>query len=445
MRKLPSSNQQDRRTFLTTLGWTAVGMAAAEAIRWSELQAFAQDSSPQELPTSGELLPEMAPFDQAIQDFVLLHQIPGASVAVTDQGRLVLARGYGFADRDTQEPVTPESRFRIASVSKPVTAIAVMTLVQQGKLDLQTPFLEILDLSESIESAGDKFDERQRLITVRHLLEHRGGWDRDASFDPMFRSVEFAQQLGVDPPAGPQTVIAAMMRVPLDFAPGEKYAYSNYGYCLLGRIIEKIAGVSYEAYVKSSVLDPLKITSMQIGATRREDRKANEVSYYHSGEDSSVFASDLGQPVPSPYGGWYLEAMDAHGGWISNAIDLARLAVAVDHPSPDSILDEAHATMMMERPDGLAGWTEAGEPKETYYGLGWMVRPKEPGFNLWHSGSLPGTSTVVIRRHDGRNFIALLNTRQSLETKNLGSDLDRLMHAAAAKVEQWPIVNLFES
>lgn len=100
-----------------------------------------------------------------------------------------------------------------------------------------------------IDAAGSEFDVRQREITIRHLLEHRGGWDRDKSFDAMFEPVRFAKLLDVPAPAGPREVIRAMLRQKLDFNPGERYAYSNFGYCLLGRVIEKLSGMTYEAYV----------------------------------------------------------------------------------------------------------------------------------------------------------------------------------------------------
>ncbi len=113
-----------------------------------------------------------------------------------------------------------------------------------------------------------EYDERLDDITIRHLLQHRGGWDRDKSFDAMFRSVDFAKALGVDPPAGPDTIIRVMLGKPLDFDPGHRYAYSNYGYCLLGRVIEKLSGESYEQYVKTKVLAPIGVTAMRIGATQ---------------------------------------------------------------------------------------------------------------------------------------------------------------------------------
>ena len=215
--------------------------------------------------STGKSDPRLASYDRRMREFLEKHRVPGASVAVTVDGRLVHARGYGYADIAKQEPVQPTSLFRIASISKPITAVAVLQLVEQGKLKLEDKVFDVLESQSEIEKAGSDFDPRLKEITIRHLLEHRGGWDRDKSFDAMFQSVRFARDLGTPPPAGPAEVIRAMFRQKLDFAPGERYAYSNFDYCLLGRVIEKLTGKAYEAYVKEHVLAPLGITSMRIG------------------------------------------------------------------------------------------------------------------------------------------------------------------------------------
>ena len=393
--------------------------------------------------------PTLAAFDELGRQFLERHAGVGLAIAVTDQGRLVHAAGYGYADLAQATPVTPQSLFRIASVSKPITALAILKLREQGLLDLDDPLLSHLSLEPAIAAAGDAFDPRWRDITIRHLLEHRGGWDRQQSFDAMFRSVDFAQSLGLPPPAAAGGVITAMLRQPLDFNPGQRYAYSNLGYNLLGRLIEQKTGQDYGSYVEQKLLEPLGITRMRLGRTRLEQRQTDEVRYYHPGEARSVFAADLDQRVPSPYGAWHLEAMDAHGGWLASAVDLARLAAALDDPAACPILTAASLTEIRQRPSEAAGHN-GPQPKDVYYGLGWQVRQLaqttadgQPQFNLWHSGSLPGTATILIRRHDGRNFVALLNSRVSPTGSSVGSDIDPQLHRAAAEVAEWPTVDLF--
>lgn len=380
-----------------------------------------------------------ASYDRLISEFMKEHRVPGVSVAVTDRGKVVFARGYGYADIAAREKTQPTHLFRIASISKPITAVAILQLIERKKLSLDNKVFEILDSEDDIKAAGDKFDPRLRDITIRHLLEHRGGWDRGQSFDAMFQSVRFAKQVGVDAPADQAAVIKAMFSQKLDFDPGQRYAYSNFGYCLLGRVIEKISGQGYADYVKEKVLVPIGITTMRIGATRLDGRAKNEVRYYHPGTGKSVFAGDLDREVPHPYGAWHLEAMDSHGAWIASAVDLAKFAAAFDDPDRCPILSKESIELMYRRPPGLAGHEEDGSKKDVFYSLGWSNRVVGDGkLNHWHTGSLPGTATILIRRHDGRNFTALLNCRVSPSANHLGRAIDSLLHEAADEVTDWP-------
>jgi N-acyl-D-amino-acid deacylase len=389
---------------------------------------------------TGTLPDELNSFDKMMQRFIADHKVAGASLAVTTQGRLVAARGYGYADLATRTPVSRDSLFRIASISKPITAVAILQLVERNKLTLETKIFDILDVKWP-----EKSDERQKIITIRHLLQHRGGWDRAKSFDGMFQSVRFAKDLKVDPPANANQVIQAMLSQPLDFPPGERYVYSNYGYCLLGRAIEKLTNTGYEEYVKKHVLSPLGITNMRIGKTHRAGKAPNEVTYYDPRLGTSVFAADLGLQVSAPYGEWYLEAMDSHGAWIASAVDLARFATAFDDPESCPILSAASIKEMHIRPEGEAGFEKDGKPKEVFYTLGWINRLLPDGkIDHWHTGSLPGTATILIRRHDGKNFIALFNGRVSPKAAHLGRAIDPLLHEAANAVTEWPTIDLFK-
>lgn len=394
--------------------------------------------------STGERDERLASFDRMMTSVLARHRVPGAALAVTDQGRLVYARGYGYADLAAREPITPTSLFRIASISKPITAVAILKLVEEERLSLDDKVFDLLDEYLEERKEGETWDERQREITIRHLLQHRGGWDRDVSFDAMFRSVRFAKQFDAPPPAGPDIVIRAMLREKLDFDPGQRYAYSNYGYCLLGRVIEKVTGKPYEKYVQEAVLAPIGVNKMRIGRSRLAGRHPGEVRYYDPGRGPSVFAEDLGEITPWHYGGWHLEAMDAHGGWIASAVDLARFACALDDPQKSKILLPASIETMHERPPGFAGHDESGSPKDTYYSLGWMNRVVSGGkLSHWHTGSLDGTCSILIRRHDGRNLIVLFNARVSPYVAHLTRAIDGLLHQAADEVEQWPEEDLF--
>ncbi len=291
---------------------------------------------------SGEDDPNLRPFDDLMTDFVRRNKIPGAALAVTKNGRLVYARGFGYADLSTREPVRPESLFRIASVSKPITAVAVLQLVEQKRLTLSDRVVDVLKLEEKAPEPS-RIDPRWRKVTIHDLLRHTGGWDRDQAFDPMFRSVPFARAAGAEPPADQNQVIRAMLGKPLQFDPGERFAYSNFGYCLLGRVVETVSGESYEDYVQAHVLNPLGIQDMRIGRTLREGRLPGEVAYYVKEDQTapSVFGADVGKPVPPPYGAWYLEAMDCArrldrlgGGSRSLRLGVRRGGTGADNPEP---------------------------------------------------------------------------------------------------------------
>ncbi len=382
---------------------------------------------------------QLQAFDHLMQRFIEQHHVPGAALAITKGGKLVYSRGFGYADIAAKEQVQPTSLFRIASVSKPITAVAILQLIEAGQLKLDDPVFSILDFEAEIKAAGSAFDKRLRNVTIRHLLEHRGGWDRDLSFDAMFQSVRFAQQLNVPPPAGQREIIIAMLRVPLDFEPGERYAYSNFGYSLLGRVIEKLSGQTYATYVQQRVLAPAGISAMRIGATRLDGRQPGEVRYYAPGNGSSVFHADLGEDVSHCYGAWHLEAMDSHGGWIASAEELAKFAIALDDPTKSPLLSAASIAQMYQRPKGSAGYHDDGSPKKSFYSLGWSNLELNDGrINHWHTGSLPGTATLLLRRHDGCNLIALMNSRVSPEVEHLGRTIESELNKLADSITEWP-------
>ena len=384
--------------------------------------------------------PKLASFDRLMISFIEAHKVPGAALAVARDGQLVYARGFGYADVEAQQPVQPNSLFRIASVSKPFTSAAIMQLVQAGNLKLSDTWYPILGLHPRNDQ---HLDPRLRQITILELLQHRGGWDRDKSFDPMFRSVLIAKTLGARPPADQEQIIQYMLGQPLDFDPGQRYAYSNFGYCILGQVIHKVSHEPYEQYVRQHVLAPLGIHNMRLGRSLPRYRAPGEVKYYGKGMGTSVFAENLGQKVPWCYGGWDIEAMDAHGGWIASAVDLVRFGAAFDHPEHSKILSARAVEETFARPPGEAGM-DKGKPAVVFYGCGWSVREVGGGkINTWHTGLLDGTSTLLVRRADRLTWAVLFNASEDPQGKNLANQIDPLVHQAADQVKRWPDKDLF--
>src|SRR5678815_344992 len=277
----------------------------------------------QEIPITGAAMPGMGSFEQSVSDVMQKYSIPGGAVAVVRDGKLIYARGFGYANVENKTPVQPDALFRIASVSKPITSAAIMTLVEEGKLRLDdrvAPYIAHL-----APPPGATVDPRWEQITIRHLLDHTAGWDRDkpnGGFDPMFRPAIAAAAVGAPAPASAETIIRYMKGMPLDFDPGTKFVYSNFGYAILGRVIERLSGMPYEEYVRTRVLQPVGANRTRLGRTRMSEALPGEVKYYMPGEPGlglaapgvpSVFPG--GGTAPVTYGGFYLEAMDSHGAW----------------------------------------------------------------------------------------------------------------------------------
>ncbi len=370
--------------------------------------------------------------------FLNANGAPGAAFAVGRGSKLLFARGYGIADPDQKTPVHADALFRIASISKPITAVAIFRLVEQGKLNLDDRITELLELD------GYR-DERWSRITILDLLRHTGGWDRDADGDPMFRSVQIARQFDVEPPAQTEHIIRWMITRPLNFDPGSRYSYSNFGYCLLGRAIERVTAMSYADAVHNLVFAPIGVTRARLGKTRQTAH--GEVRYVEKpGTTGRSVFPPVGEPVPLPYGTFALEPMDAHGGWIASAPDLVRFACMLDADDPAKrLLSPEHLKLMFARPDGRAGHNDDGSPKPVCYGCGWSVRTVDDSnrINTWHSGALDGTSTILVRRHDGFRWAVLFNSRRASASRELASLIDGPVHEAVNAVTDWPEDDLF--
>jgi N-acyl-D-amino-acid deacylase len=386
---------------------------------------------------------DLASFDEIMESFVIENKVPGAALAVAKDGRLVYARGFGYADPDAKTPVAPRALFRIASISKPITAAAILRLVEMGKLRLDDPVFALLKI-EAL--PGIEPDPRLKQITVRQLLEHTGGFDRGKSFDPMFRPIKIAKAVNAPPPADPEHIICYMMGQQLDFSPGTRYAYSNYGYCVLGRVIEKVTGKSYETFVRDAILEPLHMSNTRLGKTLEHAK--GEVRYVDlkGRTAAAVVGPERGKQVPLPYGTWYLEAMDAHGGWLSSAPDLVRFGSSFDDPAKCPILKADNIRTMFARPAGRPGHDKAGKPLDSYYGCGWQVRVVDgKGITTWHNGALDGTATMLFRRWDGLCWAALFNARENPSGEYLGGLIAARVNEAADRVKHWPAKDLFKN
>ncbi len=327
--------------------------------------------------------------DASLQGLMQRYNIPGLSVAIVKNEKLVFAKGYGLASKEYNEAVSTSSLFRIASISKPITAVAVLKLVQDGKLSLDEKVFGAAGILNEYGPVPAHSDINR--ITVKNLLDHKSGW-ADNPDDPMFS----------DPSRSHHQIIEdVVLHRPLAYIPGTTYAYSNFGYSVLGRVIEKASGMSYTRFVEEEILHPAGITDMKLAGSTLAERDPNEVTYYQTEWD--------------PYA-YNLPRMDAHGGWLATASDLLRLMVRIDRNS--------------NKPDFISPT---------------LLDTNYFGFQNWsHTGSLPGTSTVLTRLNDEYSFAVLANTRDNRAPHLINEELNAILRQVILSKSAWADVDLFD-
>jgi len=367
--------------------------------------------------------------EKTISNFLERYKIKGASVAVTKDGRLVYAKGFGFADEENAEKVEPGHVFRLASVSKLITATAIMRLIEEGNLSLEDKvFGPDGILSDSMYL--DYKDPRVESISLQHLLTHKAGWSRYYG-DPLFMPHVVARRMNVELPVQPEDVIRYSLTRRLNYTPGTRYSYSNLGYVVLGKIIEEVTGMDYEDYVQYSLLHPLGIQNMQVGQGFYEQRAPREVRYYDVSGDQNVLAyNSRDQYVPRVYGGNDISLLGAAGGWIGSPAEVLKLGVAIDgcNSSPDILLPESIEEMTDSRSNryNMIGW-KGGDGRGTW----------------WRTGTLTGTSALLVRQNNGINWIIVMNTT-TWKRSRIHSETSRTMFRAISSVEKWPEYDLFD-
>ncbi|MCS7020036.1 MAG: serine hydrolase domain-containing protein [Cytophagales bacterium] len=372
--------------------------------------------------------------DSAVEKFRTRWLLTGLSLAIAQHGRLIYAKGFGYANQEKQEAMTPQHRFRIASVSKLLTAAAVMQLVERGRVSLSDKvFGRNGILSDSMYLHAK--DKRIYDIEVRHLLQHTGGWRNIFRADPMFIPLEIAAHMRHSPPINLDVIICFMLSQKMLAQPGTFFDYSNFGYCLLGRIIEKISGQSYESYVQQHLLAPLGIRHMQIGRNRYEERLPNEVTYYdHPGATLRPDIDGSGKQVTRPYGGTDVTLLGAAGGWIASPVELLRLVLSLDGMAsvPDILSQESIRQMTCYSASNLSDTTRCLE-------MGWRYCNEREWVRTGYFG---GTHAVVCRRQDGIAWVLLCN-QSSWRGPYFSFELLSEMEKILSTVKIFPQRNLF--
>ncbi|MBP9987496.1 MAG: serine hydrolase, partial [Bacteroidales bacterium] len=375
-------------------------------------------------------IPELDRMDREIERFTRYWNFTGVTLAVTDNDRLVYCKGYGM--KDEHLPMTPGTLMRIASVSKLITATAIMRLVEDGSLSLESKVFGDDGILNDTTFTNVIKDKRYYEITVGQLLRHESGLSNRWG-DPMFCTRDIILQNKLEGAPDHNTLVKCVVRRPISFEPGTTYRYSNFGYLLLSMVIEHVTGENYEKWVQQNVLEPAGCRDMHLAGNFYHERRLNESRYYMQPNAGVVAPFDGTQDsVISCYGGADIRALAGAGGWIASAPELARFVCAIDGLDgiKDIISDKSRHTMTS--PDELS-----------HKPFGWAS--SDANGTLTRSGTLDGSTVMVKYYPDGQCWILIVNTdawRGPHQSSSNAAELDRLREKYSGSL---PDINLFET
>lgn len=300
---------------------------------------------------------------------------PGAAVIVQRDGETILRKGYGMANLELEIPVEPDMVFRLGSITKQFTAVAVMMMVEEGKLRLDAPITEYLP----------DFPLKGKRITVENLLHHTSGIKGYTEMDT-FRAVS-----KLDKTVG--EMVAFFRDEPFEFEPGTEFRYSNSGYFLLGAILEKVSGKTYARLIEERIFRPLGMSHSYYD--RPETLIPRRASGYAGGKGSYRNADYISMTLPY-----------AAGSLASSVDDLALWDASL---YGDRLLSAASRRRL---------WTAGvlADGRGTHYGYGWGLFRAGKHEVVWHNGGIDGFSTSAIRLPEEKVFVALLSNNPELPT-----------------------------
>lgn len=340
--------------------------------------------------------PPLHRMDGEIERFMGKWGIKGLSLAVTRNDSLVYAKGYGWADEETGERMEPTHIMRIASASKLVTAVAVMKLCEEGKLDLNSRVFGQDGILNDTAYTNAIRDPRLFDITVDHLLRHKAGFGMGAG-DPMFNTSDIISAKKLQGPPTNEQLVEIVLPRKIAFTPGQGFRYSNFGYMLLSLVIERVTGKSYWDYVSSDVLQPAGCHRFRPATNYYADRHPDEVRYYGPDTVKVEEYNGSGRMVDIVYGGRNVNGLVGAGGWCATASDLARLVAATDkYPRVSNILSNASI-------DSLTAYS-----KDDRKSRGWSEI--DEGGKWRRTGTLSSTHTLIERFPNGECWVLITNS-----------------------------------
>jgi serine beta-lactamase-like protein LACTB, mitochondrial len=354
------------------------------------LTVLAAGSAAQALPS--EVIHQI---DTLVEQARTAEQLPGVSVAIAMNGKVIFTKAYGWADLENNVPATPESLFRTASVAKPMTAVGALELAEAGKLDLDAP----------IQKYCPAFPEKPWPITTRELLGHQSG----------IRAYQNREILSTVHYVNTIDGMSFFKNDPLLFEPGTKYFYSTYGFTVVGCVIEGASGEKYPEYMAEHVFKPAGMDHMAI-----DDVYAivpHRVRGYDrlNGHVINAGLMDSSYKIPG-------------GGYVTDAEDLVRFASAV---MSGKLLKPETVTAM---------WTpqKTRDGKDTHYGMGWGKADLDGETIFAHSGDQPGTRTSLFVIPSRQMAFAVMINMENVDAPELNRSIGRVVveaYGAAPKGE----------
>ncbi len=362
--------------------------------------------------------------ERSIRNWMARYNIRGASLSVMRDEQLIYSKAFGWADREAERTAEAGDIFRIASASKLITAIGIMKLVDEGLLSTDDRVFGAEGILNEFTTYKDK---RVEQITVRHLLNHTSGFSRRKG-DPMFRSTDVMRWTNKHSTLSSDDLIEWQLQQRLRDVPGGMAQYSNIGYLVLSRVIERVSGLSYEEYLQSHVLRPAGCYDMHIARNYYEERFPHEVKYY--GHDSEMIASYDGSGVMRlrEYGGNNINGLQGAGAWVCSSAELMRLIASIDGKPrvPDILTPQSIKEMKTLRRKGD-------------FGYGWA---RSGGSTLVRTGTMSGTCAFVEYKVSGLSFVMITNTSNYLGSK-FTNRIGRTVRDALVRVKEWPEQDLF--
>jgi CubicO group peptidase (beta-lactamase class C family) len=324
--------------------------------------------------------------EKAVSSFMSANSVPGIGAAVVLEGEAVWSAGFGMADLENSSPASASTLFRLGSISKPITATAILQLWERGKLNLDAP----------VQKYCPAFPQKEWPITSRELLGHLGGirhYHPDGKGDIPEDSARHFSSM--------EESLQIFAADPLVAKPGTKFNYSTYGYTLLGCVLEGAASQKYVDYVHNNIFKPAGMAQTQ--ADDFFSVIAHRTRWYHkdkSGIVRNAGVLDSSYKIPG-------------GGLISSADDMARFEAAI---LADKLLQRATRDLMW-----TSQKTDNDEP--TGYGMGWGLQRKYGLTLITHGGGQQGTSTTILVAPERRAGIVVLANMDGLDTGALAADI----------------------